>query len=62
MFFIHQKDAAIACHVVDSCQRLHYNVYSVHDCFIAPAACAYPLAAYYCFALSDLMNPCQLLY
>jgi hypothetical protein len=59
--FIHQKEGAIACYVLASSLRRNYKIYSVHDCFIAPAVDAGYLPSIYCYAFLNMIHPIHLI-
>lgn len=59
--FIHQKDASIACYVISKAYTMGIDVYSVHDCVIAPAAYANQLNKIYTQAFVDLAHPLYLI-
>ena len=55
--YVHQKDASIACFVFDEAHLRGIPLYSVHDCFIAPACYATQLTHIYVDAFHSLINP-----
>lgn len=59
-FFIHQKDASLACFVFEEAHRRGIPLYTVHHCFISPACYAVQLTSIYVDGFHSLTNPLHL--